>query len=73
MTTHSANRPNVLQVVLSLNPGGTERLVVELVKRLRPELSMAVCCLDEEGAWGEGLRQEDINASMACVTNSHPP
>jgi glycosyltransferase involved in cell wall biosynthesis len=61
MTTHSANRPNVLQVVLSLNPGGTERLVVELVKRLRPELSMAVCCLDEEGAWGEGLRQEDIN------------
>jgi L-malate glycosyltransferase len=53
--------PNVLQVVLSLNPGGTERLVVELVKRLRPELSMAVCCLDEEGSWGEGLRQDDVN------------
>ncbi len=53
-------RPNVLQVVLSLNPGGTERLVVELVKRLRGELSMAVCCLDEAGAWGEGLRQEDV-------------
>jgi L-malate glycosyltransferase len=57
----NANRPNVLQVVLSLNPGGTERLVVELVKRLRPELSMAVCCLDEEGSWGEGLRHDDIN------------
>jgi glycosyltransferase involved in cell wall biosynthesis len=57
----NANRPNVLQVVLSLNPGGTERLVVELVKRLRPELPMAVCCLDEEGAWGEGLRREDVN------------
>jgi len=57
----NANRPNVLQVVLSLNPGGTERLVVELVKRLRPELPMAVCCLDEAGAWGEGLRHEDIN------------
>jgi len=56
-----SDRPNVLQVVLSLNPGGTERLVVELVKRLRPELSMAVCCLDEEGSWGEGLRQDDIN------------
>ena len=57
----NTNRPNVLQVVLSLNPGGTERLVVELVKRLRPELPMAVCCLDEEGSWGEGLRHEDIN------------
>ena len=56
----NAERPNVLQVVLSLNPGGTERLVVELVKRLRPELSMAVCCLDEEGSWGEGLRHEDV-------------
>jgi L-malate glycosyltransferase len=61
MNGTNSNRPNVLQVVLSLNPGGTERLVVELVKRLRPELSMAVCCLDEEGAWGEGLRHEDIN------------
>jgi len=53
----------VLQVVLSLHPGGTERLVVELVKRLRPELSMAVCCLDEEGLWGEGLRREDIDVT----------
>jgi len=50
----------VLQVVLSLNPGGTERLVVEIVKRLRAELPMAVCCLDEEGSWGEGLRRDDV-------------
>src|SRR5262245_2717306 len=35
--------PKVLQVVLSLNPGGTERLVVELVRRLRPELPTAAC------------------------------
>jgi L-malate glycosyltransferase len=55
--------PKVLQVVLSLNPGGTERLVVELVRRLRPELSMAVCCLDEEGSWGEGLRREHIGVT----------
>jgi L-malate glycosyltransferase len=55
--------PKVLQVVLSLNPGGTERLVVELVRRLRPELSMAVCCLDEEGSWGEGLRLENIGVT----------
>ena len=55
--------PKVLQVVLSLNPGGTERLVVELVRRLRPELPMAVCCLDEAGSWGEGLRLEDIGVT----------
>lgn len=58
MSVPPAGTPNVLQVVLSLNPGGTERLVVELVRRLRAELPMAVCCLDDEGAWGESLRQE---------------
>jgi len=55
--------PKVLQVVLSLNPGGTERLVVELVRRLRPELAMSVCCLDEAGSWGEVLRSEDIGVT----------
>jgi glycosyltransferase involved in cell wall biosynthesis len=48
----------VLQVVLSLQPGGTERLVLELVRRLHEELPMAVCCLDEAGAWGTDLRTE---------------
>jgi glycosyltransferase involved in cell wall biosynthesis len=51
----------VLQVVLSLNPGGTERLVVDLVNRLRPEVPMAVCCLDDEGLWGERLRREGVD------------
>ncbi|MCU1384012.1 MAG: hypothetical protein JWL71_2709 [Acidobacteria bacterium] len=55
--------PRVLQVVLSLNPGGTERLVVELVKRLRSELSMSVCCLDEEGSWGDALRNDDVDVA----------
>lgn len=63
MSATTGQPPNVLQVVLSLNPGGTERLVVELVRRLRPELPMAVCCLDEEGSWGEGLRQEDVGVT----------
>lgn len=40
-----------MQVVLSLNPGGTERLVVELARRLTSEIPMAVCCLDAAGAW----------------------
>ena len=48
--------PSVLQVVLTLNPGGTERLVLDLVRRLADRSRQAVCCLDEAGAWGEELR-----------------
>jgi glycosyltransferase involved in cell wall biosynthesis len=55
--------PRVLQVVLSLNPGGTERLVVELASRLHASVPMAVCCLDEPGAWAETLSQRGIDVS----------
>lgn len=55
------SEPRVLQVVLGLNPGGTERLVIELATRLHARIPMAVCCLDDEGAWaaeveGKGVR-----------------
>ena len=50
----------MLQVVLSLNPGGTERLVLDLVLRLHDETPMMVCCLDEEGAWADQLRARGI-------------
>jgi glycosyltransferase involved in cell wall biosynthesis len=50
----------VLQVVLSLHPGGTERLVLELVKRLHAEIPMGVCCLDERGAWASELQDRGI-------------
>ncbi|HUU33762.1 MAG TPA: glycosyltransferase, partial [Vicinamibacterales bacterium] len=43
--------PRVLQVVLQLDPGGTERLVIEIVCRLHTQMPMAVCCLDEPGSW----------------------
>ena len=49
-------RLRVLQVVLSLRAGGTERLVIEIVKRLGAEVASAVLCLDDPGAWaGEVL------------------
>jgi glycosyltransferase involved in cell wall biosynthesis len=51
-------------VVLSLNPGGTERLLVELVKRLRESMDMAVCCLDEPGTWGRQLEAENIPVTV---------
>jgi glycosyltransferase involved in cell wall biosynthesis len=52
--------PRVLQVVLSLHPGGTERLVLELVRRLGAEIPMAVCCLDAEGLWGNELQRTGV-------------
>jgi L-malate glycosyltransferase len=55
--------PRVLQVVLSLNPGGTERLVVEIARRLHDEIPMAVCCLDEAGAWAAELEREGIHVT----------
>lgn len=48
--------PRVLQVILSLNPGGTQRLVLEIVKRLHPDIPMTVCCLDDRGSWATELQ-----------------
>lgn len=55
-----SSSPRVLQVVLSLNPGGTERLVIELARRLRESIPMAVCCLDEPGAWAAQLMDSGV-------------
>ena len=55
--------PRVLQVALSLNPGGTERLIVELATRLNPDTPMAVCCLDEAGVWASELEVSGIHVS----------
>jgi len=52
--------PRVLQVVLSLNPGGTERLVIEIVRRLQHDIQMAVCCLDEPGSWATDLERAGV-------------
>lgn len=53
----------VLQVVLSLNPGGTERLVIEICKRLAQQVDSFVCCLDEPGEWAAELAALDIPVS----------
>ncbi len=51
----------VLQVVLGLNPGGTERLVVELATRLHGHIPTAVCCLDAAGAWAPEVEAHGIH------------
>ena len=54
------HRARVLQVALSLTPGGTERLVVEICRRIAPEFRATVCCLDDAGEWAEDLRNDGI-------------
>src|SRR5262249_49187133 len=58
MTSH---RAHVLQIALSLTPGGTERLVVEICRRIAPEFRATVCCLDEDGAWATDLKNDGVD------------
>jgi glycosyltransferase involved in cell wall biosynthesis len=65
--------PRVLQVVLSLHPGGTERLVVDLVTGLHAECPMAVCCLDDAGLWAEELAAGGIEVTALHRTPGFHP
>jgi len=56
----SPDRPGVLHVVLGLSTGGTERLVVEISKRLEAAFRFSVCCLDQPGELAEELTARGI-------------
>lgn len=47
-------------MVNSLNPGGTERLVVEMSLAFAPDYDLQVLCLDEPGSWAYRLREQGI-------------
>lgn len=49
-----------MQLVLSLVPGGTERLTIDLVTRLQDNFRMVVCCLDEPGEWAGELTERGV-------------
>ena len=51
---------HLIYLVHSLDIGGTERLVVDLVRRFRMESEVTVCCLDHAGVWGEELSREGV-------------
>lgn len=53
-------RPRLLQVVLSLTPGGAESLVIALCRRLGEHFDFAVCCLDGVGPWADELRRSGV-------------
>jgi glycosyltransferase involved in cell wall biosynthesis len=54
----------VMHVVLSLAPGGTERLVVDLSRWTNGQVPTSVCCLDEAGAWASELRDAAIPVTV---------
>ena len=49
-----------MQLVLSLSPGGTERLVIEICRHLTGAIQSSVCCLDQPGEWAAELAALDI-------------
>ncbi len=53
-------KPVLAYVVNTLNPGGTERLVVEMGLAFSVEYDLHVFCLDEPGAWASRLRERGI-------------
>lgn len=65
--------PGVLHVVLSLNPGGAERLVIEIVRRTRASMPTAVCCLDEPGEWADELLGLGVRVSSLSRTPGFHP
>jgi glycosyltransferase involved in cell wall biosynthesis len=53
-------RPGLMQLVLSLTPGGTERLTIEIVTRLLERYRIVVCCLDQAGEWAGELTARGV-------------
>src|SRR5205085_2489373 len=56
-------RLRVMHVVLSLDPGGTERLVIDISKTLIADAQPSVCCLDSPGAWARELEDEGVSVT----------
>ena len=74
--------PALCYVVNSLNPGGTEKLVVEMSCAFSREYNVEVICLDEPGTWAGELRakgvpvyalwrQSGLDLSMATRLSRH--
>src|SRR5262245_30876108 len=62
-----------MQLVLSLSPGGTERLVIEIVRALAEQVDSVVCCLDEPGGWADELAQLNVPVvSLSRAAGFHP-
>ena len=52
--------PPILHVVLTLCPGGAERLVIDMARHQRQSGAVAVCCLDDPGEWARQVEDAGI-------------
>ena len=65
--------PCVLHLVLSLCPGGAERLVIDMARAQQASTSVAVCCLDEPGAWASQAIEAGIPVdALGRAPGFHP-
>jgi glycosyltransferase involved in cell wall biosynthesis len=53
-------KPKLLYLITSLNIGGTEKFLVQLVDHLHDEYDITVCYMKDKGALGESLAQKGI-------------
>lgn len=53
-------KPKLAYVVCTLNPGGTERLVVDMSRAYSSDMEVSVFCLDQPGTWADGLRRMGV-------------
>ena len=54
------NKRSLAYVVNSLNPGGAERLVVDMALKFKDQYSVVVICLDVPGEWAGRLRAHGV-------------
>ena len=52
--------PHIAYIAHSLNPGGTERLVVDMAEAFSKTHNISVLCLDEPGLWADSLRERGM-------------
>lgn len=55
-----SERPKLAYVVNALNPGGTERLVIDMSLAFLGDYDVSVICLDEPGVWAAELRAKGV-------------
>jgi hypothetical protein len=56
-------RPRLAYVVHSLNPGGTEKLVVQMSLIFKADFTVHIICIDEPGLWANDLRAQGITVT----------
>lgn len=61
LVVRARSRPRVAQLVLTLCPGGAERLAIELSRRLADRFGMTVLCLEQPGALAGTLEANGID------------